>query len=634
MRRLLVVLSVAATLLVAPQVAAASARAIQFGDCGLGDGFQCGRLAVPTDWANPASSQIQLFVERRAGAVQPARSALIALAGGPGQSATPFADPFAQALAAALPTHDLVVYDQRGTGRSGFLTCPQAEHSATTIAAFASQCASELGPTRVNYSTRDTVDDIEALRQALGVDKVSIFGVSYGTYVAQLYARRYPAHTESLILDSVVPPTGVDPFDRTEYRSMREELRTLCAGSRCRGITKDALADATEIAKRASTTGVPFTLVDPSSGHPLQLRMGSSIFYQLFVEGLPFDEVTRARLPAALVSALHGDGAPLGQVISSLIGPTASDADPTSMSDALNLATFCSDTTFPWASVDPLQTRQAKALAVLRGFSPSDFLPFPREAILTTGVFNECLGWPSADPVQVPGPAPDVPVLVLSGRDDTLTPYEDALTTAKQFPRATVVRVPNTGHSVVTTAPGEAGVCVQAALASFLAGTPVAACAVSAPDVLPTRVDPAALAALPATGAKGLPGKTATAALRTVQDTLLTIFSRETLTGLRGGLIRGTTSEYTLSNVVFVPGVVVNGTVDWESGTAQLRIGGKGAHGTLSVVRGVGVSGRLGGKAIQAGAASVRFGTRLAAAPSARGLTLATLRTPSLALLG
>jgi pimeloyl-ACP methyl ester carboxylesterase len=633
MRRLLVVLSVVATVLVAPQIASA-AGTIQFGDCGLGDGFQCGRLAVPTDWANPASPPIQLFVERRQGVTQPARAALIALAGGPGQSATPFAHPFAQALAAALPNHDLVVYDQRGTGRSGFLTCPHAESGATTNNDYASQCATEIGPTRGDYSTRDTVDDIEALRQALGVDKVSIFGVSYGTYVAQLYARRYPAHTESLILDSVVPPSGVDPFDRTSYRAIKTELQTLCAGGRCRGITKDALADAAELAKRAYTTGVPVTLIDPASGRPVPVRMGSSIFFQLFEEGLPFDEVSRARLPAALVSALAGDGYPLGQIISSLIGPTSSDADPTSMSNALNLATFCSDTSFPWASVDSLQTREAKIVTVLKGLSTDAFLPFPRDSLLAIGSFNECLAWPSTDPVQVAGPAPDVPVLVLSGRDDTLTPYEDALTVASQFPHATVVRVPNTGHSVVTTAPGDAGVCVQAALASFLAGTPVADCAASGPNVAPRPVDPATLAAVSATGAKGLPGKTATAALRTVQDTLLTLFSRGTLTGLRGGLIHGTTSEYTLSNVVFVPGVVVNGTVDWESGTAKLRLTGRGAHGTLNVVRGVGVSGRLGGKAIHAGAGAVRFGTRLSAVSSTRGLAFATLRTPSLALLG
>jgi pimeloyl-ACP methyl ester carboxylesterase len=233
-RKTLAAFLVVAGTLGAPQLASA-AGTMAFTDCGLEDGFQCARLFVPTDWTSPSTTkQIGLYVERKAGATQPATTALIALAGGPGQSATPFAESFAQLLAPALGTRDLIVYDQRGTGRSGYLTCPFAERTASDNNEFSAQCATELGPTRINYSTRDTVDDIEAIRQALGVDKVSIFGVSYGTYVAQLYARRYPTHTESLILDSVVPPTGVDPFDRTSFRAIKAELVKLCAGGRCR----------------------------------------------------------------------------------------------------------------------------------------------------------------------------------------------------------------------------------------------------------------------------------------------------------------------------------------------------------------------------------------------------------------
>ncbi|MDX6516315.1 MAG: hypothetical protein QOH73_1981, partial [Gaiellaceae bacterium] len=589
MRKTLAAFLVVAGTLGAPQLASA-AGTMAFTDCGLEDGFQCARLFVPTDWTSPSTTkQIGLYVERKAGATQPATTALIALAGGPGQSATPFAESFAQLLAPALGTRDLIVYDQRGTGRSGYLTCPFAERTASDNNEFSAQCATELGPTRINYSTRDTVDDIEAIRQALGVDKVSIFGVSYGTYVAQLYARRYPTHTESLILDSVVPPTGVDPFDRTSFRAIKAELVKLCAGGRCRGITKSALADATKLAAQAERAGIPFTLINPIDGRPLTLRMGSTLFFTLFEQGLAFDEVSRARLPAALASSLRGDSYPLGQIVGSLIGPAASEDDSTAMSDALNLATFCTDTTFPWASVDSLSTRLAKTTTSLNALSSDGFLPFPRSAVLAAGTFNECLAWPSTDAVTVPSAVPDVPVLVLSGRDDMLTPYEDAVTVAKQYPRSVVVRVPNTGHSVVTTAPGAAGICVETALTRFFAGQPVADCPDAPASVPPTPLDPTRLAALRPTGAKGLAGRTATAALATLDDSLLTLFSRETLTGLRGGTMRGTTSDFTLSNVVFVPGVVVSGSVDWESGMAQLRVSGKGARGSLQVVRGVGV---------------------------------------------
>jgi pimeloyl-ACP methyl ester carboxylesterase len=632
MRRTLLAILVLVGVLAGPQVASA-AGTIPFADCGLQDGFQCARFAVPVDWSNPAGAKLSLYVERKPAATQPASSALIALAGGPGQSATPFAEAFSQVLASALGSRDLIVYDQRGTGRSGYLTCPKAEQSATSNNDFTAQCATELGPTRSDYSTRDTVDDIEAIRQALGVDKVSIFGVSYGTYVAQLYAKRYPTHTESLILDSVVPPTGVDPFDRTSYRAINTELQTLCAAGRCKGITSSALADATKVAQLAANGGVAFTLVDPTTGRPVALRMGAALFFELFEEGLAFDEVSRARLPAALVSALQGDPFPLGQIMSSLVGPTVPDDDPTSMSDALNLATFCTDTTFPWAAEDSLTTREQKVTTALQALPANSFLPFPRSALFSAGNFNACLAWPSTVPVTVPGPEPDVPVLILSGRDDVLTPYEDALTVAKQFPHAAIVRVPNTGHSVSTTAPGASATCVSNAFANFFAGLPVADCAPLPPNVPPTKVDPTSLAALRPTGAKGLAGRTTTAALDTVRDSLLTLFSRESLTGLRGGLLHGTTSDYTLDHVVFVPGVVVSGSVDWESGVAQLQLTGKGAKGTLRIERGVGVTGKLGGVRIHAGAASANVGGQLVAArmaPMAFSLGALGIAAPSL----
>jgi pimeloyl-ACP methyl ester carboxylesterase len=631
-RTSLIAFLVFGAVLVAPQVAAA-AGTIGFADCGLTAGFQCGRLGVPTDWSQPAGKQIELYVERKAATTQPATTALIALAGGPGQSATPFAESFAQLLAPALGTRDLIVYDQRGTGRSGFLQCPHAEQTAASNNDYIAKCASELGPTRTDYSTRDTVDDIEALRQALGVDKVSIFGVSYGTYVAQLYARRYPTHTESLLLDSVVPPNGVDPFDRTSYRAIKAELVRLCAGGRCRGITKSALADATTLAARADKIGVPFTLVNESDGKRLTLRMDASLFFELFQEGLAFDGVSRARLPAALVSSLNGDPYPLGQVFGSLVGPAGSDDDPTAMSDALNLATFCADTTLPWTGADSLETRRAKTNAALQAFPLDTFAPFPRSALVSTGAFNECIAWPGTDPVTVPSATPDVPVLILSGRDDMLTPYEDAVTVAHQFAHATIVRVPDTGHSVLTTAPGDAALCVQAALQQFLAAQPVADCADVPDDVPPTPVAPTKLAALPPTGAKGLAGRTATAALRTLDDSLLTLFSRGPLTGLRGGTMQGTPSEFTLKKVVYVPGVVVDGSVDWESGTATLRISGSGARGSLSIVRGIGVTGRLAGAKVAAGAAAARMGGSLAGLPARRTAPLASLFAPRFDLL-
>jgi hypothetical protein len=224
-------------------------------------------------------------------------------------------------------------------------------------------------------------------------------------------------------------------------------------------------------------------------------------------------------------------------------------------------------------------------------------------------------------------------VLILSGRDDMLTPYEDAVTVASQFAHAAILRVPNTGHSVLTTAPGDAALCVQSALQRFFAAQTVTDCPDTPEDVPPTPVDPTRLSALAPTGAKGLAGRTTTAVLRTLDDSLLTLFSRGTLTGLRGGKMQGTTTQFTLNKVVFVPGVVVDGSVDWESGTAQLRVSGTGARGTLAVMRGVGVTGRLGGVKVHAGAAAARMGARLGALRTRAAAPLASFFAPRLDLL-
>ena len=94
-------------------------------------------------------------------------------------------------LAEPLP---LIGYDQRGTGRSGLLRCPALEkdpHLRTTSAA--EDCATGIGVARKHYTTADSVEDMEAIRAQLGVDKLTLFGISYGTELAIAYARTYPS---------------------------------------------------------------------------------------------------------------------------------------------------------------------------------------------------------------------------------------------------------------------------------------------------------------------------------------------------------------------------------------------------------------------------------------------------------
>ena len=187
--------------------AAVSQAAVAFKPCQRGSDIQCGTVPVPLDRAGAVPGTVKLHVERLE-ALGKRQGALITLAGGPGEAATPYLPDWAGTFLSGLRNRDLVVFDQRGTGLSGALRCPRVQVPVTRTplkqAAQAAACAQSIGPARAFYTTRDSVEDIEAVRQAIGVERIALFGVSYGTKVALAYAARYPQHLERLVLDSVV----------------------------------------------------------------------------------------------------------------------------------------------------------------------------------------------------------------------------------------------------------------------------------------------------------------------------------------------------------------------------------------------------------------------------------------------
>src|SRR4051812_8743718 len=232
MRRLLVAALVAFALPAAP------ARAeLDFRPCAGTPDYGCAKLGVPLDPAAPAAGALSLEV-RQLNETRDGRGVLVALAGGPGQGATDLIDDFAGALAEGLEDRRLIVLDQRGTGQSGALSCPALAGGveALNLAALTprvARCADELGPARRYYTTTEVVADLEALRAALGVERISIYGVSYGAYVAQRYAQAYPGHVDRLVLDSPVGQDQDGPFDASSYVAAARVLRRMCGAARC-----------------------------------------------------------------------------------------------------------------------------------------------------------------------------------------------------------------------------------------------------------------------------------------------------------------------------------------------------------------------------------------------------------------
>jgi pimeloyl-ACP methyl ester carboxylesterase len=610
-----------------------SAQAATFTPCSGASGFVCATVTVPLDYSGATPGTIPLYVMRKPAVASSSPGALFALAGGPGQAASPVATAFADGLASTLATRDLIVFDQRGTGNSAFLACPQAEQARTTQE-FVQQCASEIGAQRDFYTTLDSARDIESVRQELGVDKIAIYGVSYGTYVAQMYAALYPEHVEMLALDSVVPPNGLDIFQRTNFEAIPLVLRSNCAGGLCRGITADPFADLSKIVTRAGSKGIPVRYVSLKGAPAKQVRLDQAFLFEFFLQGgWPFDAVARARMPAALRSSLAGDPFPLGRLLAPLFlsGGAPAPGD-TSFSDAVNVATLCTDVPEPWALSDPVEVRAAKRDGVLAQIPASAFAPFTAATAVTTSVSDFCVWWPPTSIVPTTPAAaasngfPNVPVLVLDGEEDSLTPLADARTAAANFPLSSVVPVPFTGHSDLTDVWPNADTCVANSISSFFAGGAASACSGVNPYFTPVFRNPTALGQLRPVGVKGKRGRTIAATLDTLQDMTDTIMSQmEPLVGLRRGYIDGTLRAAKMHSMVYVPGVTVSGTVDLVSGIAKVTISGTSAsHGSLTIHAGGGaITGKLGGKPVNVKHYSlVTVRAAVALSPSLRSLPL------------
>ena len=210
-----------ALLLMSLPVSARTLGSLEFTDCELaqpGTGAttraQCATLEVPEDPAKPEGRKISLKVALAASrAAEPAPDPVIFFAGGPGQSATESFASIAGGFSRLRDKRHVVFMDQRGTGGSHRLACPFPDSfdageapSDTVQVQMARDCLAGLDADASQYTTTVAAGDVEALRQALGAPQLNLYGGSYGTRMAQEYARQHPDAVRSIILDGVVPP--------------------------------------------------------------------------------------------------------------------------------------------------------------------------------------------------------------------------------------------------------------------------------------------------------------------------------------------------------------------------------------------------------------------------------------------
>ncbi|HEY0517213.1 MAG TPA: alpha/beta fold hydrolase [Solirubrobacteraceae bacterium] len=603
-----------------------ASAAVQFLPCAAEPGFQCGSLGVPLDRAGGAAGAISLSVERKLAGATPSASALVPLAGGPGQPALPFAAFAEKAMASALRSRDLLAFDQRGTGSSDALSCPALESASTASPdSVIARCAEQLGPARGGFTTQESVQDLEALRQASGYQKLVLYGTSYGTKLALEYAERYPQNVEALVLDSVVPTDGPEPFEIPTLQAVGPVVRELCTAGACAGITSDPLGDLVGLIARLRQHPLAGAVFDGRGGRH-RLTLDESQLLAILQAG-DLNPALRALQPAAIRSALRGDAAPLLrlQALAQGLVPNvprshAGGHESGEPDEALFFATTCEETLFPWQRSAPASTRLREALAFLHAEPASAFAPFDAATALETSIVGACDRWPVASPAPPqPAPLPAVPTLVLSGAQDLRTPTSNATRIAAAIPGAQLEVVPFTGHSVVAS---DLTGCVAKALSAFFAGEAVTPCGTTVHVLAPTPVTPTAVAALHAPARlRGRAGRTLVAVLDTLRDLNRQVIaatlqaeanlpSGASFGGLRGGYARLGSRSVVLHRLAFLPGVQLSGTFTVRNGRlepASIRVGGaNAAAGTVRVgSASKHVTGTLGGRRFDLAVAQV-----------------------------
>ncbi|MEU8924908.1 alpha/beta fold hydrolase [Kitasatospora sp. NPDC048545] len=400
--------------------------------------FTCGTLTVPLDHSGATPGTLDLAVAVTGNTKAP-KGDLLFLTGGPGQPGVPLMKRIAGKMEPVLKDYRLVMYDQRGTG-GGALQCPglQEDMGSSDLSAPRRQsiadCAAALGPNARHYGTADTVADIDLLRRALGDRRLTLDGVSYGTFVAERYALAHPAHVARLVLDSVVPQQGYDPLDLAALPASARVLRAACQATGC---TTDPAADLAATVRQYGNgaqildalTSYEFT--DPNYGGVAQALHEAAA-------GQP------AKLQAFIDTVHQGDAAPANL-----------------LSQGLHAATVCADSHFPWGTTDTPVAGRATALERTRQrLTAEQTWPYDPATATGLGSLLVCLDWPREQVPPTP-PAhrklPNVPVLLLGGDRDLSTPNEWLYQQAESAHDPQIVIVPGAAHSVQTRAANPAG---------------------------------------------------------------------------------------------------------------------------------------------------------------------------------
>ncbi len=414
-------------------------------DChvaGLRNGVLCGTLQRPLDPAHPERAQISIrYVVVPAMARRKFPDPVFLLAGGPGQSAVAVAAPTMALFSRLNNRRDIVFVDQRGTGGSAPLQCQEPEHETLAEQAdperqvrLAERCKAELlklpylksADDLRFFTTTIAVQDLDAVRRALGAEQIDLVGASYGTRVALEYLRQFPRAVRRSVLDGVAPPDMALPASFSlDNQAALDALLAACAAQ------APCARDHPELRARfeALLASLPRTVraAHPLTGRSEQFVVGRDMLLGAVRNALYAPQIAAA-LPAAIDAASGGDFA-------GLVGLNATFAARKSsrIATGMHLSVVCAEDV-------PRIASSADRPGADFGRSFAQFYE------------RMCAAWPRGDvPPAFYSIAPAASaVLALSGGRDPATPPRHGERVVRALgPMARHVVVANAGHGVL-----------------------------------------------------------------------------------------------------------------------------------------------------------------------------------------
>jgi pimeloyl-ACP methyl ester carboxylesterase len=437
------ILLLALSLHTASGVHQGSRKTVFLVDCqveGVPGPAKCGTLEVYENRATKKGRMISLNIM-----VLPATGAkrepdpLVYFAGGPGSAATEDARGFAQALALVREHRDLLFVDQRGAGRSNPLDCRLYDPAdvQSYLGYFfpleaVRKCREQLEAKAdlKLYTTTIAMDDMDEVRAALGYERINLFGASYGTRAALTYLKRYPQRVRTAILQGVSPTDHYLPRDfalQTE-RALQGILDECAADERCNKAFPNVKDETKSLLAQLIKGPVEAEVKKPNSNDRVKVKLSRDLAAEA-IRYMLYSPTPASRVPLIIHLAAEGNFAPLAQAaIGYRIGIVGSG------SNGMYLSITCAED-LPW--IKPGEGERLAANTFLGEYR----LRQQREA---------CALWPRADiePDYSDPVKSDIPVLILTGEWDPVTPPQNGTTVAKTLSNSLHLVVPHGAHGL------------------------------------------------------------------------------------------------------------------------------------------------------------------------------------------